>query len=146
MMKASSESQKITALTKEFPAAVNEIDKQLKESPLDAELWFKRGQLLGNERLMRDAIDSFSRAIAIDPMCGIYYRWRGHRHINVAEIPEACADLTIMTQAFGLANYYLINGQREKYDETIDFIVENGTKAWNCFGYSSASYIQRTRK
>ena len=29
MMKASSESQKITALTKEFPAAVNEIDKQL---------------------------------------------------------------------------------------------------------------------
>ena len=98
MMKASSESQKITALTKEFPVAVNEIDKQLKESPLDAELWFKRGQLLGNERLMRDAIDSFSRAIAIDPMCGIYYRWRGHRHINVAEIPEACADLTIASR------------------------------------------------
>ena len=54
--------------------------------------------------------------------------------------------LGVMTQAFGLANYYLIQGDRAKYDETIDYIVENGKDgAWNCFGYSAACYIQRSR-
>ena len=98
MMRASSESQKISELTKNFPPEVEAIDKELKENSQNAELWFKRGLALGNVRLMRDAIQSFSRAIALDPMCGIYYRWRGHRHLNVAEIPEACADLMVASR------------------------------------------------
>lgn len=98
MMRASSRSQKIDSITKVFPEAVLEVDKKLEKTPLDAELWFQRATLLGNERLMRDAIDSLSRAIALDPFCGIYYRWRGHRHLNVAEIPEACADLMVATR------------------------------------------------
>ncbi len=244
--------------------ALKENDKEFeanKLEPENAKLWFERAGILASMGNMREAIEALSRAIAIDPFCGIYYRWRGHRHLNCGDVEEAAADfmvashlipdnwdvwyhlglcntvlgrreaanyahkkcwemymidqkrvalvnwswinlsllgrkdeanallekyirpgivtgpdacylkmclaykgdiapeellkaddndeepdLTIMTQAFGLANYYLINGQREKYDETIDFIVENGTKAWNCFGYSSASYIQRTRK
>lgn len=98
MMRASSQSQKISGLTQTFPSEVTALDEKLKETPLDAELWFQRGMALGNVRLMRDALDSLSRAIALDPFCGIYYRWRGHRHLNLAEIPEACADLMIASR------------------------------------------------
>ena len=98
MMRASSQSQKTSDLTKDFPPEVTAIDEELKKAPLDAELWFCRGIALGNVRLMRDALDSLSRAIALDPSCGIYYRWRGHRHLNLAEIPEACADLMIASR------------------------------------------------
>ncbi|MBO8436333.1 MAG: hypothetical protein IAA97_05090 [Spirochaetes bacterium] len=98
MVRASSESQKISEITKNFPPEVEKIDEKLKQSPQDAELWFSRGLALGNERLMRDAVKSFSRAIALDPSCGIYYRWRGHRHLNLAEIPEACADLVVASR------------------------------------------------
>jgi len=98
MMRASSQSQKIDGLTKVFPDEVLKLDEKLAAAPQDAELWFQRAALLGNERLMRDAIDSLSRAIALDPFCGIYYRWRGHRHLNVAEVPEACADLMVASR------------------------------------------------
>ena len=98
MMRASSQSQKIEGLTKEFPEAVVQLDRELEAAPQNAELWFQRAALLGEERLMRDALDSLSRAIALDPFCGIYYRWRGHRHLNLAEIPEASADLTVASR------------------------------------------------
>lgn len=229
--------------------------------PENAKLWFERATVLGAAGNMREAVDALSRAIAVDPFCGIYYRWRGHRHLNCGDVADACADfsvasrllpeswdvwyhlglcntvlgrrqaaeyahkkcwemhmvdqkriplvnwswinlslmgrreeadgllrryvapdmevgpnlsyllmcltykgeraperllepregdaepmLGVMTQAFGLANYYLIQGDRAKYDETIDYIVENGKDgAWNCFGYSAACYIQRSR-
>lgn len=98
MMRASSQSQKIEGLTKEFPEAVVQLDRELEAAPQNAGLWFQRAALLGEERLMRDALDSLSRAIALDPFCGIYYRWRGHRHLNLAEIPEASADLTVASR------------------------------------------------
>lgn len=241
---------------------LKENDKLFKDNvlePENAKLWFNRATILGSMGYMREAIEALSRAIALDPKCGIFYRWRGHRHLNCGDIPDAAADftiashlipdnwdvwyhlglcntvlgrreaalyahkkclemtkadskliaitnwmwinlslmgrraeadallknikgdmeagpdgaylnmclvykgeleaekllkaadddeepvLTVMTQAFGLANYYLVNGNPDKYLETIDFIVENGKeKAWNCFGYSSACYVKRT--
>ena len=98
MTRASSQSQKISKITNSFPPEVVALDEELRREPLNAELWFRRGTALGNVRLMRDALDSLSRAIALDPFCGIYYRWRGHRHLNLAEIPEACADLMIASR------------------------------------------------
>lgn len=98
MQRASSESQKLGHLTTDWPQAVLELDAKIQENPHDARLWFERGLILGDERLMHDAIHSFSRAIALDPMNGIYYRWRGHRHLNVTQIPEACADLELASR------------------------------------------------
>ncbi len=240
--------------------ALKEIDAKLAEAPEDEKLWFDRYKEMVNQSNMREAIHCLSRAIAIDPFCGIYYRWRGHRHLNCGDVEEACADftmatrllpenwdawyhlalcnvvlgrhhaaeychgkcmamhmidqkripvinwswinlgimgrraeadellqkyvdkdmkvgpnapylkmclaykgeiapeellkaddeddesaLTVMTQAFGLANYYRVNGDMDKYWETIDYIVENGKSAWNCFGYSAACYVQKHR-
>jgi len=243
---------------------LKEIDRQFEEGQLEpenAKLWFEKAKVLGSSGYMREAIEALSRAIAIDPFCGIYYRWRGHRHLNCGDVADACADfstasrllpeswdvwyhlglcnvvlgrrqaaefahkkcwemhmvdqkriplvnwswinlslmgrrdeadallekyvapdmkvgpnlsyllmcltykgerepelllkpkedddepmLGVMTQAFGLANYYLVQGNQEKYNEIIDYIVEQGGEAaWNCFGYSAACYIQRTR-
>ena len=98
MQKASSASQKLGTVTTQWPEKVLELDKQIEKNPHDARLWFERGLALGDERLMHDAIHSFSRAIALDPFCGIYYRWRGHRHLNVSQIPEACADLEVASR------------------------------------------------
>ena len=248
----------------ELTDALKENDQRFKANELEpenAEMWFERAKIYAQTENMREAEEALSRAIAIDPMCGIYYRWRGHRHLNCGDVADAAADfalashllpqnwdvwyhlglcntvlgrreaawyahkkclemympddkriavcnwawinlslrgwkkeadellekyisadmdaggntsylnmcltykgerdpellltadkddkeaeLTIMTQAFGLANYYLVKGNREKYDETIDFIVEKGKeKSWNCFGYSAACYVQRFR-
>lgn len=98
MNKAASITQKINAVTRDFPESVLQIDKQIANAPNLAELWFQRGMELSNVRLMRDAIQSFSEAILLEPTCGIYYRWRGHRHLNVAELPEACADLVVASR------------------------------------------------
>lgn len=229
--------------------------------PENGKLWFERAKIYASTGNMREAVEALSRAIAVDPFCGIYYRWRGHRHLNCGDVADACADFTIasrllpenwdvwyhlglcnvvlgrreaaqyahkkcwemhmidqkrvalvnwawinlslmgrreeadallekyvapdmqvgpnigylnmcltykgerdpelllkreddseesilnvMTQAFGLANYYLVCGNRDKYDELIDYIVEQGKDAaWNCFGYSAACYVQRMR-
>lgn len=43
-------------------------------------------------RQMREAIATFTRAIAIDPKNAILYRWRGHRHLSVREFDAAAAD------------------------------------------------------
>lgn len=237
--------------------AVPEYDKVTEE----ANAWFLYAKELGEKKDMRGAVNALSRAIALDPDCGIYYRWRGHRHLNCGDVEDACADFTvasrlipdnwdvwyhlalccvvmgrreyaryahqrcwelgrdepndsamiavvnwswinlslmgktaeadgllekyihpgldagqdgvylnmclaykgdipledllkpeegdkepilsIMTQAFGLANYYRVKGDEKKYRETIDYIVEEGKSAWNCFGYASASYVKR---
>lgn len=253
-----------------FPYASIEETEELKaleaklvatpESPEDGKLWFEKYKLMVEQSNMREAINCLSRCIAIDPFCGIYYRWRGHRHLNCGDIEDACADFTmatrllpenwdawyhlalcnvvlgrhyaaeyahkkcwsmhmtdqkrvpvvnwawinlgllgrreeadellkkyiapdmqvgpnaaylkmclaykgeipleellngddddedkylgIATQAFGLANYYRINGDMDKYNETIDFIVEECKSAWNGFGYSAACYVQKKR-
>lgn len=248
----------------EYSEALRENDECFAGEALEPEngkLWFERAKLLAASGSMREAVDALSRAIAVDPFCGIYYRWRGHRHLNCGDVADACADFTVasrllpenwdvwyhlglcnvvlgrreaaqyahkkcwemhmvdqkrvplvnwswinlslmgrreeadelldkyiapdmrvgpnigylrmcltykgerdpelllktdgndedavlnvVTQAFGLANYYLIQGNKEKYDEIIDYIVDQGKdSAWNCFGYSAACYIQRTR-
>ncbi|MBQ6595844.1 MAG: hypothetical protein IJH78_09325 [Clostridia bacterium] len=98
MQKASSDSQKFTAPTVDWPETIAELDAQIAKDPRDARLWFERGLKLGDARLMHDAIMSFSRAIALDPFNGIYYRWRGHRHLNINQISEACADLELASR------------------------------------------------
>ena len=98
MQKASSDSQKFIVPTVEWPDTIQELDEQIKKDPRDARLWFERGLKLGDARLMHDAITSFSRAIALDPFNGIYYRWRGHRHLNINQIAEACAETNTLME------------------------------------------------
>ena len=44
-------------------------------------------------RQFREAIDTYTRGLAIAPNHAMLYRWRGHRHLSVRELDRARADL-----------------------------------------------------
>jgi tetratricopeptide (TPR) repeat protein len=44
-------------------------------------------------RRYREAIETFSRGLAIAPDNAVLYRWRGHRYLSVRELDRARADL-----------------------------------------------------
>ena len=52
--------------------AVQEIDRRLASDPKNADLWMERGLALAGQRLMREAVEAYSKAISIDPFQGIY--------------------------------------------------------------------------
>ena len=81
--------------------ALKKNDEQFAAEMLEPEngkLWFERAKILAASGNMREAVDALSRAIAVDPFCGIYYRWRGHRHLNCGDVADACADFTIASR------------------------------------------------
>ena len=45
-----------------------------------------------------EAVESYSKAIAIDPFNGILYRHRGHRHISCREYEQAAADFVVASR------------------------------------------------
>ena len=45
-------------------------------------------------RQFREAIETFTRGLAIEPNNAMLYRWRGHRYLSVRELGKARADLT----------------------------------------------------
>lgn len=76
----------------ELPAETARLKEALATDPRNAELWMEYGLALASATLMREAVEAYSHAIAIDPFCGILYRHRGHRHLSCWEFPEAAAD------------------------------------------------------
>lgn len=150
MNSASSESQKIVKVVTDLPESVVAIDEQIQKTPNIAELWFQRGMELANVRLMREAIQSFSQAINLDPTCGIYYRWRGHRHLNIGEIEEACADLVVASRLIpdnwdvwyhlGLVQYLL--GNYELAELAYKKCAKAPTERWsNCICRTNWIYL-----
>ncbi len=65
------------------------------DNPRNADLWLDYGLALSRDSLMREAVEAYSRAIALDPFRGILYRHRGHRHLSCWEFPEAAADFEV---------------------------------------------------
>jgi len=45
-------------------------------------------------RQFREAIETFTRGLAIEPRNAMLFRWRGHRYLSVRELDRAYADLT----------------------------------------------------
>jgi tetratricopeptide (TPR) repeat protein len=43
---------------------------------------------------MREAVETFTKALAIAPNDPMLYRWRGHRYISTVQLDRALADLT----------------------------------------------------
>jgi len=82
----------------EHSEAVREIDLKLQENPYDGDLWMDRGLALAKQALHRQAVESYSKALAIDPFKGIYYRHRGHRFLSCHRFEDACADFTMASR------------------------------------------------
>ncbi len=76
-----------------MPENVLEAQARLVWDPYSADLFIALGRELSRAGLFREAIDVYSRAIALDPSNYLLFRHRGHRYISTMRYPEAVADL-----------------------------------------------------
>jgi tetratricopeptide (TPR) repeat protein len=66
----------------------------LSADPRNVERFIQLGVAQSGARQFREAIETFTRAMAIAPNDAMLYRWRGHRYLSVREFDKARADLT----------------------------------------------------
>src|SRR6478672_243539 len=62
--------------------------------PKNVERIIQLGVAQSGARQFREAIQTFTRGMAIAPNDAMLYRWRGHRYLSVREFDKAQADLT----------------------------------------------------
>lgn len=73
--------------------AVAKPDSALRASPNDADLLLAAAAARAAAWKFRDAIDLYSRGIALHPNDARFYRFRGHRYITVRRFQEGTRDL-----------------------------------------------------
>jgi Flp pilus assembly protein TadD len=75
--------------------------------PLEVQRYIQLGIAQAGARQMREAVQTFTRALAVAPDDPMLYRWRGHRHLSLREFDQAMADLT---RGYGLdsTNYGIL--------------------------------------
>jgi len=66
----------------------------LTADPKNVQRFIDLGVAQSGARQFREAIQTFTRAMAIEPNNAMLYRWRGHRYLSVRELDKAQADLT----------------------------------------------------
>jgi tetratricopeptide (TPR) repeat protein len=81
--------------------AVAKAEAELAADPKNVELLIKLGRAQVGIWRLRDAVATFSRAIALAPQNGLLYRLRGHRYITMRRFDEAQKDLERATQLPG---------------------------------------------
>jgi tetratricopeptide (TPR) repeat protein len=64
----------------------------LAADPRSVPLLIQLGIAQSGARQFREAINTFTRGVAIDPNNAMLYRWRGHRYLSVREYDRAVAD------------------------------------------------------
>jgi Flp pilus assembly protein TadD len=62
--------------------------------PKNVERFIQLGVAQSGARQFREAIQTFTRGLAVAPNDPMLYRWRGHRYLSVRELDRAMADLT----------------------------------------------------
>jgi len=66
----------------------------LTADPKNVQRFIDLGVAQSGARQFREAIQTFTKAMAIEPNNAMLYRWRGHRYLSVRELDKAQADLT----------------------------------------------------
>ena len=61
--------------------------------PRNVQLIIALGVAQSGARQFREAIETFTRGLAIHPNNAMLYRWRGHRYLSVRDFDRALADL-----------------------------------------------------
>ncbi len=81
-----------------YEAQLAEAKAAYERAPTDVDsiIWY--GRRLGYLGRLREAIDVYSRGIALHPDNPWLYRHRGHRYISVRELDRAAADLERATE------------------------------------------------
>ena len=68
--------------------------KALAADPRNVDRIIELGLAQSGARQFREAIQTFTRGLAIAPNNALLYRWRGHRHLSVREFAQARDDLS----------------------------------------------------
>lgn len=66
----------------------------LAADPRNVQRFIQLGIAQAGARQMQEAVQTFTRALAIAPADPMLYRWRGHRNLSVRNFDAAMADLT----------------------------------------------------
>jgi tetratricopeptide (TPR) repeat protein len=74
--------------------AVARAESALVAEPRNVNRIIQLGVAQSGARQFREAIETFTRGLAIEPENPMLYRWRGHRYLSVRELDRAMADLT----------------------------------------------------
>ena len=74
--------------------AVARAQSALSADPRNVEKIIALGVAQSGVRQFREAIETFTRGLAIAPDNAMLYRWRGHRYLSVREFDKAMQDLT----------------------------------------------------
>ena len=68
--------------------------RALAADPRNVQRFIQLGIAQSGARQMREAVQTFTRALAVAPNDPMLYRWRGHRNLSVRNFDGAMADLT----------------------------------------------------
>jgi Flp pilus assembly protein TadD len=74
--------------------AIARAESALAAEPRNVQRIIQLGVAQSGARQFREAIETFTRGLAIEPENPMLYRWRGHRYLSVRELDRAMADLT----------------------------------------------------
>lgn len=74
--------------------AIARAEAALAADPRNVDRIIQLGVAQSGARQFREAIETFTKGIAIAPNNPMLYRWRGHRYLSVRELDRAAADLT----------------------------------------------------
>ena len=72
--------------------AVARAQQALAADPRSVQKIIDLGVAQSGVRQFREAIETFTRGLAIEPNNALLYRWRGHRYLSVREFDKALAD------------------------------------------------------
>jgi tetratricopeptide (TPR) repeat protein len=65
----------------------------LQADPRNVQLAIQLGIAQSGARQFREAVETFTKALAIEPDNAVLYRWRGHRYLSLRDLDRALADL-----------------------------------------------------
>ena len=69
-------------------------ERALQADPRTIQRYIDLGVAQAGARQMQEAVQTFTRALAVAPNDPMLYRWRGHRNLSVRNFDAAMADLT----------------------------------------------------
>ncbi|HEX4934247.1 MAG TPA: tetratricopeptide repeat protein [Gemmatimonadaceae bacterium] len=73
--------------------AVARATRALAEDPRNVDKFIALGVAQSGVRQVREAIETFTRGLAVAPNNAMLLRWRGHRYLSLREFDKAMADL-----------------------------------------------------
>lgn len=73
---------------------VARAERALAADPRNIQRFIELGTAQSGARQMQEAVQTFTRALAIAPNDPMLYRWRGHRNLSVRNFDGSMADLT----------------------------------------------------